>query len=80
MDRHLRTVTVRIARGPDGGLRAWSDDLTELSLVCPDYGMLFAQLKPEISLLLEKQGCRSTIVREIYQFIIELHQDTNTPK
>ena len=72
MDRQLRTVTVRIANVPDGGVRAWSDDLAGLSLVCSDYGALFSQLKPEIARLLDKQGLQSSVVREIYQFIVEV--------
>ena len=72
MDRQLRTVTVRIASVPDGGVRAWSDDLAGLSLICSDYDALFSQLKPEIARLLDQQGLQSLIVREIYQFIIEV--------
>ena len=34
MNHQLQTVTVRIAKTADGSLRAWSDDLKELSLTC----------------------------------------------
>ena len=37
MDLQLRTVTVRIPNGIDGGVRAWSDDLPGLSLICPNH-------------------------------------------
>lgn len=72
MAPQLRTVTVRIANNPDGGLRAWSDDLPELSLSCPNPQALFTELAPAITDLLRKQGFDSKIVREIHQFIVEL--------
>jgi hypothetical protein len=73
MDRQLmKTVTVRIISDGDGGLRAWSDDLPGLSLTCPNHQALFGELTPQIANLLKQQGFDSKIVREIYQFIIEL--------
>jgi hypothetical protein len=72
MDQQLRTVTVRIANGIDGGVRAWSDDLPGLSLICPNHEVLFAELTLEIERLLKNQGFESKIVREIHQFIVEI--------
>jgi hypothetical protein len=72
MNHQLRTVTVRIANDTDGGLRAWSDDLPGLPLSCPNHQALFGELKPKIANLLKQQGFDSEIVREIYQFTVEL--------
>ena len=75
MNDQLRIVTVRIAN-VDGGVRAWSDDLAGLSLTCPNHEVLFAELPPKIATLLEQQGFRSKIVREIHQFIVEVRVDS----
>jgi hypothetical protein len=72
MDHQLRTVTVRIANGADGSVRAWSDDLPGLSLVCPNQETLFAELTLKIASLLKQQGFESKVVREIHQFIVEV--------
>ena len=72
MNQQLRTVTVRIANVEDGGVRAWSDDLAGLSLTCPNYEVLFAELPLKITSLLEQQGFNNKIVREIHQFIVEV--------
>ena len=75
MALQLRTVTVRISNSSDGRLRAWSDDLPELSLSCPNPQALFTELTPAIIDLLRKQGFEGKIVREIHQFIVELESD-----
>jgi hypothetical protein len=72
MNNQLRIVTVRIENVKDGGVRAWSDDLTGLSLTCPNHEALFAELTPKIASLLEQQGFHSKIVREIHQFVVEV--------
>jgi hypothetical protein len=72
MNRQLRIVTIRIANVEDGGVRAWSDDLPGMSLTCPNYEVLFAELTIKIASLLEQQGFRSKIVREIHQFVVEV--------
>jgi hypothetical protein len=74
MDRNLKTVTVRIANLADGGVRAWSDDLTGLSLSCANHEALFAELVPTISNILERQGFSSKIVREIHQYILDIEK------
>jgi hypothetical protein len=72
MNHQLRTVTIRIENVEDGGVRAWSDDLAGLSLTCPNYEVLFAELTPKIATLLEQQGFYSKIVREIHQYVVEV--------
>jgi hypothetical protein len=72
MNQQLRIVTTRIAHVEDGGVRAWSDDLPGLSLTCPNYEVLFAELPIKIASLLEQQGFHSKIVREIHQFVVEV--------
>ena len=72
MNDQLRIVTVRIENVGAGGVRAWSDDLPCLSLTCPNYEVLFAELTPKIASLLEQQGFRSKIVREIHQYVVEV--------
>jgi hypothetical protein len=72
MDPQLRIVTIRIENDKDGGVRAWSDDLAGLSLVCPSYEVLFAELTPMIASLLAQQGFYSKIVREIHQYVVEV--------
>jgi hypothetical protein len=72
MKHQLRTVTVRIAKSEDGGVRAWSDDLPGLSLTCRNHEVLFAELTPKIASLLEQQDFESKIVREIHQFVVEV--------
>jgi hypothetical protein len=71
MNQQLRIVTIRIANVEGGGVRAWSDDLAGLSLSCPNYEALFAELTI-IASLLEQEGFHSTIVREIHQFVVEV--------
>ena len=72
MNHELRTVTVRIAKTEDGSLRAWSDDLKELSLTCLNHQALFAELEPMVTNLFNQQGFDAKIVREIHQYIVEL--------
>jgi hypothetical protein len=72
MNQQLRTVTIRIANVEGGGVRAWSDDLAGLSLTCPNHEVLFTELPLEIASLLQQQGFRSKIVREIHQFVVEV--------
>ena len=72
MSHQLQTVTVRIAKTADGSLRAWSDDLKELSLTCMNHQDLFAQLEPMVTNLFKQQGFDGKIVREIHQYIVEL--------
>jgi hypothetical protein len=72
MNHQLRTVTVRITKTGDGGFRAWSDDLKELSLTCLNHQALFAELEPMVANLFKQQGFDSKIVREIHQYIVEL--------
>ena len=72
MHDQLRIVTVRIANLTDGSVRAWSDDLPGLSITSPNHDALFAELTPKIVDLLEKQGFRSEIVREIHQYVLEI--------
>ena len=72
MNHQLRTVTVRIAKTGDGSLRAWSDDLKELSLTCLNHQELFAELEPVVTNLFKQQGFDGKIVREIHQYIVEL--------
>ena len=72
MNHQLRIVTIRIENVEDGGVRAWSDDLAGLSLTCPNHEVLFAELTPKIASLLEQQGFRSKIVREIHQYVVEV--------
>jgi hypothetical protein len=72
MNEQLKTVTIRIANVEGGGVRAWSDDLAGMSLICPNYETLFAELTLKITSLLEQQGFHSKIVREIHQFVVEL--------
>jgi hypothetical protein len=72
MNPLLRTVTVRIAQDANGGIRAWSDDLPDLNVTCPNHQALFAELSPKIASLLKNQGFDSKIVREIHQFIVEI--------
>ena len=72
MNHQLRTVTVRIAKTGDGSLRAWSDDLKELSLTCLNHQELFAELEPMVTNLFKQQGFDGKIVREIHQYIVEL--------
>ena len=72
MNQQLRIVTIRIANVEDGRVRAWSDDLAGLSLTCPNYEVLFAELTIKIASLLEQQGFHSKIVREIHQFVVEV--------
>jgi hypothetical protein len=72
MNQQLRIVTVRIANVEGGGVRAWSDDLAGLSLTCPNYEALFAELTIKIASLLEQEGFDSKIVREIHQFVVEV--------
>ena len=72
MNQQLRIVTIRIANVEGGGVRAWSDDLAGLSLTCPNYEALFAELTIKIASLLEQQGFRSKIVREIHQYVVEV--------
>ena len=76
MNDQLRIVTIRIAHVEDGGVRAWSDDLAGLSLTCPNHEVLFAELPSKIATLLEQQGFRSKIVREIHQFVVEVSAET----
>lgn len=73
-DSQLRIVTVRIAHTQDGGLRAWSDDLSGLSLICPNHQVLFAELPGKIESLLKQQGFESKIIREIHQFVAEVRK------
>ena len=49
MNHQLRIVTIRIENVENGGVRAWSDDLAGLSLTCPNYEVLFAELTPKIA-------------------------------
>ena len=70
MNPQLRTVT--IAQDANGEIRAWSDDLPGLSLTCPNYEVLFAELTIKIASLLEQQGFHSKIVREIHQFAVDV--------
>ncbi len=81
MNQQLRIVTIRIAHVEDGGVRAWSDDLAVrawsddlagLSLTCPNHEILFAELPSKIASVLEQQGFRSKIIREIHQFVVEV--------
>jgi hypothetical protein len=72
MNQQLRIVTIRIENVEDGGVRAWSDDLAGLSLTCSNHEVLFAELTPKIASLLEQQGFRSKIVREIHQYVVEV--------
>jgi hypothetical protein len=72
MNEQLRIVTIRIENHENGSVRAWSDDLPGLSLTCPSHEVLFAELTPKIASLLEQQGFRSKIVREIHQFVVEV--------
>jgi hypothetical protein len=72
MNQQLRIVTIRIENVENGGVRAWSDDLAGLSLTCPNHEVLFAELTPKIASLLEQQGFRSKIVREIHQYVVEV--------
>lgn len=72
MSHQLQTVTVRIAKTANGSLRAWSDDLKELSLTCLNHQDLFAQLEPIVTNLFKQQGLDGKIVREIHQYIVEL--------
>jgi len=72
MNPQLRIVTIRIENVEDGGVRAWSDDLAGLSLTCPNYEVLFAELTPKIASLLEQQGFYSKVVREIHQYVVEV--------
>jgi len=72
MTPQLKTVTVRIAQDANGGIRAWSDDLPDVKMTCPNHQVLFAELSPKIASLLKKQGFDSKIVREIHQFIVEI--------
>ena len=72
MTPQLKTVTVRIAQDASGGIRAWSDDLPDLNMTCPNHQVLFAELSPKIASLLKEQGLDSKIVREIHQFIVEI--------
>jgi hypothetical protein len=72
MNQQLRIVTIRIENVEDGSVRAWSDDLAGLSLTCPNHEVLFAELTPKIASLLEQQGFRSKIVREIHQYVVEV--------
>jgi hypothetical protein len=72
MTPQLKTVIVRIAQDANGGIRAWSDDLPDLNLTCPNHQVLFAELSPKIASLLKNQGFDSKIVREIHQFILEI--------
>jgi hypothetical protein len=72
MNPQLKTVTVRIAQDANGGIRAWSDDLPDLNMTCPNHQVLFAELSPKIASLLKNQGFDSKIVREIHQFILEI--------
>jgi capsule polysaccharide export protein KpsC/LpsZ len=72
MKHQLRTVTVRIANGMNGSVRAWSDDLPGLSLTSPNHEVLFAELTPKIENILKNRGFESKIVREIHQFVIEV--------
>jgi hypothetical protein len=72
MNQQLRIVTIRIENVEDGGVRAWSDDLAGLSLTCSNYEVLLAELTPKIASLLEQQGFRSKIVREIHQYVVEV--------
>jgi hypothetical protein len=72
MNQQLRTVTIRIANVEGGGVRAWSDDLAGLSLICPNHEVLFTELPLKIASLLEQQGFNSEIVREIHQFVVEV--------
>jgi len=72
MNQQLRTVTIRIANVEGGGVRAWSDDLAGLALTCPNHEVLFTELPLKIATLLQQQGFRSKIVREIHQFVVEV--------
>ena len=72
MNPQLRTVIVRIAQDANGGIRAWSDDLPDLNMTCPNHQVLFAELSSKIANLLKQQGFDSKIVREIHQFIVEV--------
>lgn len=72
MNQKLRIVTVRVANVEGGEVRAWSDDLTSLSLTCPNHETLFTELPVKISNLLEQEGFHSQIVREIHQFVVEV--------
>ena len=72
MNDQLRIVTIRIAHVEGGGVRAWSDDLAGLSLTCPNHEILFAELPSKIASVLEQQGFRSKIIREIHQFVVEV--------
>ena len=72
MNHRLQTVTVRIAKTADGSLRAWSDDLKELSFTCANHQELFAELEPMVANLFKQQGFDGKIVREIHQYIVEL--------
>jgi hypothetical protein len=72
MNQQLRIVTIRIANIEGGGVRAWSDDLAGLSLTCPTYEALFAELPIKIASLLEQEGFRSKLVREIHQLVFEV--------
>jgi hypothetical protein len=72
MDEKLRIVTIRVENLEGGGVRAWSDDLAGLSLVCPNHDVLFAELTPKIVGLLEQQGFHGKVVREIHQFVVEV--------
>ena len=72
MNDQLRIVTIRIAHVEDGGVRAWSDHLAGLSLTCPNHEILFAELPSKIASVLEQQGFRSKIIREIHQFVVEV--------
>ena len=74
MNEQLRIVTVRVANVEGGGVRAWSDDLAGLSLTCPNHEVLFAELTLKIPSLLEQQGFRSKVVREIHQFVVEVSE------
>jgi hypothetical protein len=72
MTEQLRIVTIRIENMEDGSVRAWSDDLAGLSLSCPNYETLFAELTPKITTLLKQQGFHSKLVREIHQYVVEV--------
>ena len=69
MNQPLKIVTIRIANVEGGGVRAWSDDLAELALTCPNHEALFAELTTKIASMLEHQGFHSKIVRE---FVVEV--------
>lgn len=72
MNQQLRIVTIRIENVEGGAVRAWSEDLAGLSLTCPNYEVLFAELPIKIAKVLGQEGFHGKIVREIYQFVVEV--------